>query len=204
MQIKFEDDVERQKILDTLITSLNKVNLEVEKPFHEREQKYNPTINFKLAEKAACRDIKNRLVRLSLNRDNNQETNFVKLLYMYMTCSEYGQESWYEMPELRFSEKFYTHFYNEDESKLFYHYQYDNDKSNSNHLEIAKWFPGEFVYTPNPHVIDKNLAKNLLQKLKYRQAKNLDTFLLEESIMFEGILENVIDGKVVLVVKTYT
>lgn len=81
-------------------------------------------------------------------------------------------------------------------------YQYDNDSTNSCWLPIAAKIAGYDEYIPKPHIITKEKSAMLLESLSKNVGED-KIVLKKEQEFFKTILNGVIKGDNVLVVKTY-
>jgi hypothetical protein len=170
--------------------------------FYKREQRYDTTFDYVAYAEASLKGLRKRIDSLQMKETlNEDDAMLLATMYLYFNCAAYFRDSWYILPEIKFSEDFYQHFFRSKEKKFFEHYLYDSDHTNEFALPKADKYPGRYDYIPHPHIIDKKFAAELYNLLKINA--DTDAFVKEESNYFKEILEGVLSDKYVLIIKTY-
>jgi hypothetical protein len=170
--------------------------------YFSNEEKYNSGFDFKTYNNLKALNLKAKFesINIDSNLENSNDLELFQLAYIHSKFDSYFKDSWFYFPEIKFSENFYETYF-KNASKLFLHYQYDDDPSNPNHLAVDYKYPGSYEGLPRPHLIDQKFAQELLYMLN--QKSSTDSFLVQEHDIFKGMILGVINGKNTIIIKTY-
>lgn len=199
----FEVKENRALFLNKVKSEILNIKVPASTDFYKREQRYDTVFNYAAYAEASLKGLRKKVDLLQAKATiSEDDADYLSTMRLYLDCSAYFNDSWYVLPEIKFSENFYRQFFQSKEKKLFEHYLYDGDTTSEFRLSIANKYPGKYDYIPPPHLIDKAFATDLLALLKTND-DNISDFLIQEAKFFKEILEGVVNNKYVLIIKTY-